>query len=174
MKWAKCSHATAQNSLELFVQRQGNLWRHVDEALTQQEPHRLAGVTEDLLQLFGHAVCRVLLTLIHDQLLHLLHTLHTLPEASGKSITCSFIVTTDLIRELIRMVVECKSYLSLCKVEHSDEAKHFIRVIIITVFWHFSLLERSDGTSEYILELKLPKKHPFKYGKEMRGQSDSP
>lgn len=71
---------TEQNSLELFVQRQGDLWRDIDEALTQQQPHRLACVTEDLLQLFRHAVGGVLLTLTHDQLLHLLHALHTLPD----------------------------------------------------------------------------------------------
>lgn len=40
---------TEWNSLELFVQREGDLWGHVDEALTQQQPHGLGGVTEDLL-----------------------------------------------------------------------------------------------------------------------------
>lgn len=65
----------------MFVQWQGNLWRHVDEALTQQQPHRLAGVIEDLLKLFRHTVRGVLLALIHNKLLHLLHTLHTLPTA---------------------------------------------------------------------------------------------
>ena len=36
-------------------------------------------------------------------------------------------------------------YLSLCEIEHSDEAKHFIWVIVIAVLWHLSLLEESEG-----------------------------
>lgn len=32
------------------------------------------------------------------------------------------------------------SYLPLREVEHCDEAKHLVRVIVITVFWHLSLL----------------------------------
>lgn len=151
------------------MQWQGDLWGHVDEALTQQQPHRLAGVIEDLLQLFCHTVCRVLLTLIHNQLLHLLHTLHTLPTASDThtlhthtlniSITCvhSFIIRASS-SQLVYIVGVCYwCYLSLSKVEHSDEAKHFIRVIIITVFWHLSLLKQRQGTHENMLEQKLQK-----------------
>lgn len=50
-------------------------------------------------------------------------------------------------------------YLSLCEVEHSDEAEHFIWVIIVTVFWHLGLLEHSEGMSEYTLELTLLKSY---------------
>lgn len=48
-------------------------------------------------------------------------------------------------------------YLPLCKVEHSDEAKHFIRVVVITVFWHLSLLKHSEGMSEYMLRAETAK-----------------
>lgn len=65
----------------MFVQWEGNLWRHIDEALTQQQPHGLAGVAQDLLEVFRHAVRRVFFTLIQNKLLHLLHTLHPLPTA---------------------------------------------------------------------------------------------
>ena len=61
------------------MQRQGDLWGDVDEALAHQEPHGLAGVAEDLLQLLGQTGGGVLLTLIHEQVLHLLNALHTLP-----------------------------------------------------------------------------------------------
>lgn len=66
------------HSLEVLVQRQGDLWRHVDEALAQQQPHGLAGVAQDLLQLLRHAGRRVLLAAIQEELPHLLHTLHVL------------------------------------------------------------------------------------------------
>lgn len=62
------------------MQRQGDLWRHIDEALAQQQPHRFAGVVEDLLELLRHAARRTLLTTIQEKLLHLLHALHTLPK----------------------------------------------------------------------------------------------
>lgn len=66
------------HSLEVLVKRQGDLWRHVDEALAQQQPHGLAGVAQDLLQLLRHAGRCVLLTAIQEELPHLLHTLNVL------------------------------------------------------------------------------------------------
>lgn len=151
----------------MFVQWQGNLWRHVDEALTQQQPHRLAGVIEDLLQLFRHTVRGVLLTLIHNKLLHLLHTLHTLPT------TDTHTQNDDILNELAARVLILSQppvsrliskgdgrqwcYLPLCEIEHSDEAKHFIGVVVITVFWHLSLLKHSEGMSEYMLRAETAK-----------------
>ena len=44
-------------------------------------------------------------------------------------------------------------YLSLREVEQTDEAVHLIGVVVITVFWHLSLLEPRQQTSEYMLEL---------------------
>lgn len=67
-----------EDPLQLFMERKGNLWRYVDEALAQQQTHRFACVAEDLLELFCYAVRSVLLTLAHYQLLDILHTLHTL------------------------------------------------------------------------------------------------
>lgn len=69
------------------MQREGDLWRHVDEALAQQQPHGLAGVTEDVLELLRHTVAGVLLALLHDQLLHLLDALHALHKAASDTRT---------------------------------------------------------------------------------------
>lgn len=133
----------------MFVQRQSDLWRDVNEAFTKQKPDRFAGVTEDLFQLFRHTVRGVLLTLIHNKLLHLLHTLHTLPTADTHN--------NDTLNEQASPVNNVNvpssqhwSYLPLCEVEHSDEAVYFVRVVIVTVFWHLSLLEQSESMSEYI------------------------
>lgn len=47
-------------------------------------------------------------------------------------------------------------YLSLCEVEHTDEAKDFIQVFIITiaVFGHLGLLKKSGRTSKYSVEVR--------------------
>lgn len=62
-----------KNSLKLFMQRKGNLWRYVDEALTQQQTYRLACVAEDLLKLFSYVVRSIFLTLVQNQIFDLLH-----------------------------------------------------------------------------------------------------
>lgn len=80
--WLSFQHSKPKRrssySLEVLVQRQGDLRRHVDEALAQQQPHGLAGVAQDLLQLLRHAGRRALLAAIQEELLHLLHALHIL------------------------------------------------------------------------------------------------
>lgn len=48
----------------MFVQWQRDLWWHIDEAFTQKQPHRFAGVIEDLFQLLRHTMSGVLLTLV--------------------------------------------------------------------------------------------------------------
>lgn len=127
---------TEQNSLEVLVQRQSDLRRHVNEALAQQQPHGLAGVTQDLLQLLHHAVRGALLAAIQEQLLHLLHALHVL--STSQLLRFPFSVVKNNF--LLFLLTSITSYLPLREVEHCDEAKHLVWVIIITVFWHLSLL----------------------------------
>lgn len=60
---------------------------------------------------------------------------------------------------IILKVRACKRcYLSLREVEQTDEAIHLIGVVVITVFWHLSLLEQREQTIEYMLELKNAKR----------------
>lgn len=79
-KQIKVSIKRKRHSLELFMQREGDLWRDVDEALTEQKAHRLGRVIQDLLELFCYTVRSVLLTLVHNQLLDLLHALNALQQ----------------------------------------------------------------------------------------------
>lgn len=61
---------------------QSNLWRDIDEPLTQDEPHRLRAVIEEFTQLFQHPLLTALLTATQKQLFDLLSTLGAL-QAKG-------------------------------------------------------------------------------------------
>lgn len=55
------------------------------------------------------------------------------------------VVSSLTISSLFTRCFFCRpSYLPLCEVEHCDEAEHLVRVIVITVFWHLSLLKRHN------------------------------
>lgn len=60
------------------MHRQCDLWRDVNESLTEQKAHRLAGVVQKLVQLFNHALLTVLLTEAQNQLFNLFSTLSAL------------------------------------------------------------------------------------------------
>lgn len=118
------------------MQRESNLWWYVDETLTQQQSNGFTGVTEDLFQLFCQTVGSIFLTLVNDQLLDLLHTLHTLQKTTTKCIKLDKLQLCGDDSQLVHL----RYYLSLREVEHSDEAKHFVWIIVIAVLWHIGLL----------------------------------
>lgn len=83
----KTDRGTAQCLLlELLVHRQRNLRRDVNESFTEQKAHRLAGVVQQLVQLFNHALLTVLLTEAQNQLFNLFRTLRAL-ESKEKALT---------------------------------------------------------------------------------------
>ena len=143
---------TVCDSLELFVQRQGDLRRHVDEALAQEQSHRLAGVAEDLLQLLRDAGGAVLLTVVHDQILHLLHALdalHTHTHTDTDTRVSGVKSSMNEWRLLSAYSITRLSYLSLGEVQHTDEAKHFVWVVIsVAVLGHLCLLNRMNRQYE--------------------------
>lgn len=67
---------------------QCDLWRNVNESLTQQKAHRPGGVVEKPVQLLNRALLTVLLTEAQNQLLNLLSTRGTLEsKEKARSIT---------------------------------------------------------------------------------------
>ena len=64
--------------LKLLVHGQCDLWRNVNESLTQQKAHRPGGVVEKPVQLLNRALLTILFTEAQNQLLNLLSTRGTL------------------------------------------------------------------------------------------------
>lgn len=74
---------------------QSNLWRDIDEPLTQDEPHRLCAVVQEFTQLLHHTLVTALLTATQEQLFDLLSTLGALQSKGAFSLPGTTTIYTN-------------------------------------------------------------------------------